>query len=821
VAPLDRLLTELKGLPAEERLSRVLRGLFELGEVSEPPTVDPPAWLQRVVVDGVRDLSEGWPQSAFFNGVRTLERLGLVTLEHDDTYVLAMVSCLGGRWDGAVRAEALRKDPELRELLWRVFEVEGGGEISLANVDKFSGPEATWATTFQVLVAEGTIPRERVLVSCLRALGRDFSAYRAGWFSRMYRSLEPTAAEREAHQQLLVKLLRSAVPATVSFAMGQLQLVAKAGALDDEAYVAECAAAMVVPAKATAVTAIGLAAAIATRRPDLAPAVAEAVAAALGHSQRDVQARALKVLRSLTATELVEDRLDELEPSVRRDASEWLGVPAAREAGSVGPAHVDPPSMSIEDITVAELGARLLAGHLDAMDVERFLAALAVQDTAGLDALRKQAGKTLSDPRWELALRRRLGALVVTATGEEPSAKTGPDTFLGRRLAEVADVLAGRRPPTPLLATPTDAPGWLDPAVFVARLSANPEPPPHDLIAALLRLAPDGRQEALRSAASLPGEPGAAARYALGGDPAEVTTRPLWIAAARSRAPLADDAHLIAAGLDGAGQGRAATYSLRLTPREYRFEERGRARVRIAYDPALDIAPPGTRERADQPTVVGPWNDRGATSVWHHLESDWIPWHGQLWLQDAEPFFAVRITEVLTASTAYPTVTHGTTAILDALVTHPGRLGPMAAATLAAGLSASEVRHRVLAAEALALLVPVARITAAELATAMAHLAGHCTATRWAATLRDAAQTGPDAGTAVIEVLDHLLPRLGADHPGLHALLEVRYEEALRLGRHRVEENLRAWLCGLQGGSKATRMARLILAETADGGGRA
>jgi hypothetical protein len=708
MGPLDRLLTELKSLSAQERPPVwVLRRFYELGAVLEPPTVEPPSWLQRVVVDGVRSVSQAWPQSAFFGAVRMLEGFGLVKVEHDDTYVLAMVSCLGDRRDGAIRADALRRDPELRELLWRVFEVEGGGEISLANVDKYSFAEATWAQTFRALVADGTLPRLRVLECCLRALGRDFSAYRAGWFAQVYRGFEPTAEEHVAHQPLLLRLLRSPVPATVSFTVGQLAVVAKAGALDDEAYVAECAAAMVVRAKSAAVGAMNLASAVARRRPDLAPAVAEAVGAALGHSHRDVQSKALAVLRSLAATEVVAARLDELEPSVRRAASEWLGVRAPRDESVDATLAADPtpPGLSIGDTTVAELGARLLAGHLGACDVELFLAAVAIHDTAGLDALRKQARKVLSGPQWQGTLRRSVAGLVVSATGGSEPVVPAPDMFLGRRLAEIVDVVAGRRAPAPLLATPTHPAGWLDPQVFVARLAANPDPPIHDLIAALLRLAPDGRAEALRSAGALPGEPGAAARYALGGEPAQVTTRPLWIAAARSRAPLADDPHLVAAGLDGAGQGRAATYSLRLQAREHRFEERGKTRVQTAYDPSLEVAPPGTRERADQPTVVAWWHNR-PSGVWRHLAPDWIAWHAQMWPHDAEPFFAVRVEEVLTASTTYPTVTYGTSEILDTLVTHPGRLGSMAAATLAAGLSASEVEHRVLAAEACARLVP-------------------------------------------------------------------------------------------------------------------
>ena len=63
-----------------------------------------------------------------------------------------------------------------------------------------------------------------------------------------------------------------------------------------------------------------------------------------------------------------------------------------------------------------------------------------------------------------------------------------------------------------------------------------------DIIQALLRLAPDGRMEALQRAGDLPGEAGAALRYALGANDVEIgPTLPLWVAAARARAPWADD----------------------------------------------------------------------------------------------------------------------------------------------------------------------------------------------------------------------------------------------------------------------------------------
>jgi hypothetical protein len=97
----------------------------------------------------------------------------------------------------------------------------------------------------------------------------------------------------------------------------------------------------------------------------------------------------------------------------------------------------------------------------------------------------------------------------------------------------------------PVLATPTHRGGWIDPRVFVARLretlDAGQIPDRFDLIGALLRLAPDFRQNALESAAELASPYGPIVRYALGGDErptqADRDRAEEWLAAGRTRQP--------------------------------------------------------------------------------------------------------------------------------------------------------------------------------------------------------------------------------------------------------------------------------------------
>ncbi len=81
----------------------------------------------------------------------------------------------------------------------------------------------------------------------------------------------------------------------------------------------------------------------------------------------------------------------------------------------------------------------------------------------------------------------------------------------------------------------------------------------------LLRLAPDGRSAALKTlnrAKKLNSEFAQALRYALGGKVPIGDSAPLWVAAARSRAPYADDDDLVEERFPALGPdaGRVAKY---------------------------------------------------------------------------------------------------------------------------------------------------------------------------------------------------------------------------------------------------------------------
>ena len=141
---------------------------------------------------------------------------------------------------------------------------------------------------------------------------------------------------------------------------------------------------------------------------------------------------------------------------------------------------------------------------------------------------------------------------------------------------------------------------------------------------------------------------------------------------------------------------------------------------------------------------------------------------------------------------------------------HPGRMGTLAAATLAAGISATQRDHRLHAVDAVVDLVATGRIPAHEVASFMARYAQAWPATRWAESLASVAQA-PGGAPAAVDLLTNLLPRLPADHRGLNKLLDLLRDELIRLGRGPTDPALTRWLGDFSGSSAAAKTARLLL----------
>ncbi|MBM3676534.1 MAG: hypothetical protein FJW96_01425, partial [Actinobacteria bacterium] len=185
-----------------------------------------PPWLQDFV-------EEQFPpgQRGPFEWLDPLAAAGAITITP------ALAAAIPGALFWFVRDEhtvagTIRDRPWLRDAVWLLFEVEGGGESSLAAADKYSGPAGNWQSALVELAADGTLDRRRLLDASLDALDRGFAEFRAGWFLRFHQALAPTLEERASRADRYLRLLASPQGPTQSFALNAVEALEKAGCVD-------------------------------------------------------------------------------------------------------------------------------------------------------------------------------------------------------------------------------------------------------------------------------------------------------------------------------------------------------------------------------------------------------------------------------------------------------------------------------------------------------------------------------------------------------------------------------------------------------------
>ena len=745
----------------------------------------------------LRVLATVWTQVPTFLPIRLAELFGGLRVEHSDDYVLALVGGLRGwRW-GALLTYVLRHDHDLREqVFWRVFEVEGGGQVSLANIDRFGAQG--WHDTVLVLVADGTLDRARVMRSCLEALNRDFSAFRAGWFSRLYAALAPTPQEAAADEEILRLTLASSVSASAALAVKTLATVHAAGLLDAAPFVEACGPALT-GSKATALTALRILVALASPADDQVidpQAVAGAIALGMANSHADVQRAAVSALIRLGREDLAREGRDLLAPAVAADL--LPGAPDLAAVLTTTPtAPADRGRLMLEAAPVRpwteddalERFAFLLADDSDVIELELALAWLAATPAAGavLAPLAKRVRAVRGrghayDPVAELVLaatadghvfmeqdvwREERGTVFADGTSvvEHGAVRFLPTaeersripSFIAR-LREVAAILVAREA-RPLLATPTDSHGWVDPAVFVARFrateAAGRAPLPADLAQAVLRLDPRQRADVLATFDLKEPLVTDCIRIKWQADESEAkkpSGEPMWtwwrpaIFAGELTAPSIDLPGLIAS---------------------------------VPHSSSLD-------------TEISAL-EMGAVAL--SCPSSTLP------------IVAAGISP-LTAAVSEATPV-GEEVTLDVLSWHPGGWTSETVQLVALGMSAKRHEIRAQAVELLVAAVP-GRIAVDDAAAAFAACAPACILTRWASSCADAASLSAEC---VVDLLTALLPRLDRRTRGIGSLLAVLLDESVRRGTVTSDPALRAWLSEITGTSAAARAARALLRD--------
>ncbi|WP_170773366.1 DUF6493 family protein [Ruegeria lacuscaerulensis] len=539
------------------------------------------AWAEAAVEDNPR----------LIDAVHLLNRKRLCSIPQTDAYILGYYAIQAGVPDNA-------RDQFLSQDVWRFFEVEGGGDLSLAAHDKYSGPRAGWADVLRALSENGDLDRQRLLDSSLEALKRDFAQFRAGWYSRFHTALEPSDAEIVERVDQYLGLLNSAVPPTVAFAVKALKRVDKCGELDAKALLDAIEPALQSHQKSTALNALSLLKSCAKRNPDRVAEIAETATSSLISEVGDVQTRAVDLIESLGQMHnagvqtAMADYLDVVTPTVRARLVDTAPLAEAEITDFPVP-RPEPfePVSSVDEAVSAYLA--LLEDCHDPFLIEQAfdgIARFGAEAAPLLGPLKKRAnqirtrdleggfspGKYFQRPISVAGLSWANGSdfdaelqpyLEPRYSGHQPLG-ISPHSFEGIFAARAKELLsfvqAGHS--VPMLSAPSDNRGCVDPLRLIDRLEhyrgLGVRPGGMDFRLAILRLGSEGREKAL-AALNPQTEAERALGYALGGEFRPETDCQLWAMAWQGRRPIEADPNiqrLVGGIIPGLG-----------TPAEYRF----------------------------------------------------------------------------------------------------------------------------------------------------------------------------------------------------------------------------------------------------------
>jgi Family of unknown function (DUF6493) len=748
----------------------------------------------------------------------------------------------------------------LERTFWRVFEVEGNGRTGLANDAKYGG--AGWSQALLELARDGVLPRERLLDASLSALSRGFRQFRAAPFAHIHEALAPTPQERAARLDTYLALLASDIPPTVSLALDAVLIVDDVRPVPAATLLPALESVLAARTKKTVRTALKLLDRSAAREPASRGAVCLAATGALLNDAADVQKDVFAVLEKHgdKRDPKLRARLFELSGAVRAslgpELKRWIGalspaenpVPAspevtltisssANESRRIVP-PTDPSRAITPIVSVDELldrAAAMLETPEDTDAVERVLDGICRLCDRRPASFERRAGPLAKraltfvtrfhrGPNYNPAMEQALARVLLSwlaATDVLPQAENftlgerEPTQFLFRRLRAIA-AQAARGRALPLLSAPTHCGGWIAAAALVTRWlewqRAGATPDLHEQVLALLRLAPEGRAEALPAARELEGEAGRAVRHALGEDEKPGPDPAIWLAAYRSQQPHGDLPEFERAHPKlGPDAGTGARYVLAARS-DVQMREGVDAR-KIPLEVRTQPAMPAQTEPALFPVFCHqpvPWLGISSRPL--------LRWQAQLWPANREPFFARGITTLQVAVGWSDTRDRETIGCLEPLADPHTELRAMACHALALGLAAKDAVLRGHAQEALIAAIADGRVpaAAAELGATMAfhfHTAGNKVG-RWAKCLGEVARISDAHARAVGELVQHALRGDPANAPReVGVLLEVLVEVLSATNMRITVETARDYLAGCTGSGKPAKLARQLLAR--------
>lgn len=351
------------------------------------------------------------------------------------------------------------------------------------------------------------------------------------------------------------------------------------------------------------------------------------------------------------------------------------------------------------------------------------------------------------------------------------------------------------------LSAPTHRGGWIDPTVFVQRLTEAYESKivheDIDRVLALLRLDLQGREEALKlldAKIKKRDEYVQAVRYALGAAKCKIgKTAHYWIAAGRSRLPFEDIEALEKAFPDyGPDAGRAAVYSLKerdgyqmIVP----CEPTSRKRIELALFPTVALHASNTYDYMDA-----------------RQENDWKLC---VWPSNPDPAIGAAIQSHFEyQNDNYDT---GFIPYLEVLQKSEIAIRKISAAAIFVGLTMKYAAIPMAATDTMILAISQGRLKEQPVLEAVRELlaTGLMTPSRWLKPLQIVAEQSPKHALLVMNLLEGIIPHL--DLRTLGGFLELLHEIAITQERPIRSEECLKFLTSLKGSGKAAKLAKKLL----------
>ncbi|WP_299403809.1 DUF6493 family protein [uncultured Roseobacter sp.] len=715
--------------------------------------------------------------------------------------------------------------------VWRFFEVEGGGEFSLAAHDKYASPDCSWATQLVALVNAGKLDRDRMLDATLEALARDFAQFRAGWYARFHTALNPTPEEIAKRAERYLSLLGSSIPTTVSFAIKIVQALDKAQEIAPGDLLEALDGPLQARQKGTVVAALRLIASAVKRDPTLSEAATRKAICALVSEQADVQSKALDLIERLDAP-AIQDALAQyvplVAPSVQARIATMAGIshetPQAGQAIAQTsiPQQIMPVADAAEALTVF---LAVLEVSRDPFEVERAIDGIArfgvklTKDAKLLSPLKKRARQIWNKPgeNYTRVVLAATGSALAEGTavhefaderGYNPSVAHVPKGCFARvfrdRNAEIIERIQSGFS-LPMLSEPTDTGGFVNPVVLMTRLepyrAAGVAPGMVDLSLALLRLSTDNRETARVGFVPKTEEEHALA-YALGSDACLGSQQALWAAAWAARQPCPTDPHIVALfDRPHPDCGIAAEYDVsvaRIDRDIYRYID-----VRIAEPLTI------TEDTKALPAMFHVTGAYGVFACSGTYED--VAWASLVRPGWPEPFFRSAIARL---DPDQKLTDHPCLGFLEPFFRPGPPCGPLGAATLVYYMASEDKSVSGLACEAVATLFAEDRLEVALFAQALKPfvLADALPTKRWTKGLGTIAQTAPQNATLVREAMVAVLDFTADDTPhDFGGMLELLYELSVASQTTSLSPQAEDCLRGIRGGGKLAKFSKKLL----------